>query len=450
MKTPIFDFVENYKNKSAERFHMPGHKGRGALFCEGYDITEIDGADSLFDATGIIFESESNASNIFGADTFYSAEGSSLAIRAMLYLTALYARENGKEPLILAARNAHKSFISAAALIDFKTEWIYPGENSSYLSSKIDKEWLKMRFRDKENLPTALYITSPDYLGNVEEIEEISKICHENGVLLLVDNAHGAYLKFLNPSRHPMDLGADMCSDSAHKTLHALTGSAYLHLSRRLPESFKNSAKAAMSLFASTSPSYLILSSLDKLNEKLSSFKDEISLYLPKVESLREKLSALGYVFLGNEPLKLTIDAKKHGYYGTELAEMLVGKDVYPEFYDKDFLVLMLTPDNSEASLERLYKALSEIERKSEISEKAPKFFTPVCKISVREAVFSPFERVKARASLGRILAEPAVFCPPAVPILVPGELIDESAVRVFEYYGIETLPVVKEIENGN
>ncbi len=446
MKTPIFDFLGEYKNKSPERFHMPGHKGVGILFCEEYDITEIDGADSLFDATGVIFESERNASEIFGAHTFYSTEGSSLSIRAMLYLAALHAKENGKEPLILAARNAHKSFISAAALIDFKIEWIYPEKESSYLSAKIDTERLKRRFASEKERPTALYITAPDYLGNVEDISALAKICQENGALLLVDNAHGAYLKFLNPSRHPIDLGADISCDSAHKTLHALTGSAYLHISKSLPESFKERAKQAMSLFASTSPSYLILASLDKLNETLAEYEAALASFLPKAEALRKKLSALGFEFVGNEPLKLTIAAKKYGYLGYELAKKLTDKNVYPEFYDKDFLVLMLTPDNSDESLDNLYKVLSELERKPEILEKAPHFFAPVCKISPREAVFSPYERVAASEALGRILAEPSVFCPPAVPILVPGELIDENALRVFDYYGIETLPVVKEV----
>ncbi len=446
MKTPIFDFLNEYRKKSPERFHMPGHKGAENLLCEEYDITEIDGADSLFNATGVIFESEKLASEIFGAHTLYSTEGSSLSIRAMLYLAALHAKESGKRPLILAGRNAHKSFISAAALIDFDVEWIYPEKDASYLSAKIDTEWLKARFASKNAAPTALYITSPDYLGNVEDIRSLAEICHENGALLLVDNAHGAYLKFLNPSRHPIDLGADISCDSAHKTLHALTGSAYLHLSRHLPEYFFQRAKRAMSLFATTSPSYLILASLDKLNERLEGYEASLSEFLPKLSALRARLSALGFEFLGNEPLKLCFAAKKYGYFGFELARALIEKNIYPEFYDSDFLVLMLTPDNSVRALEYLFSVLSRIERKPEISENAPKFFSPVCKISPREAVFSPFEMLEAKDTVGKILAHPGVSCPPAVPILVPGEVIDKNALSVFEYYGIEKLPVVKEV----
>lgn len=446
MRTPIFDFLAEYRKKDAKRFHMPGHKGRGMDLSEEYDITEIAGADSLFDATGIIFESERLASEIFGADTFYSTEGSSLSIRAMLYLATIHAKESGKRPLILAARNAHKSFISAAALIDFDIEWIYPEKSSSYLSAKIDTEWLKSRFATENTRPTALYITSPDYLGNIEDIALIADICHKNSVLLLVDNAHGSYLKFLEPSHHPIDLGADIVCDSAHKTLHALTGSAYLHISKALPESFRKRAKWAMSLFASTSPSYLILASLDRLNARLETYKASLSGFLPKISMLKEKLSALGFEFCGNEMLKLSFLAKEYGYYGYELAEKLIEKNIYPEFYDRDFLVLMLTPDNSDDSLDYLLSALSSIERKPAIEEKAPDFFAPVCKISPREAVFSPFEKISAKNAKGRILAEPSVFCPPAVPILVPGEVVDEKAIKVFEYYGIEELPVLKEV----
>ena len=118
MNTPICDFVNEYINKNAVRLHMPGHKGKALLGFEEFDITEISGADSLYEAEGIIKESEQNASKLFGCDTFYSTEGSSHCIRTMLYLSMLYGKEQGKSPKILAGRNAHKTFVSAAALLD--------------------------------------------------------------------------------------------------------------------------------------------------------------------------------------------------------------------------------------------------------------------------------------------------------------------------------------------
>ena len=110
MDTPICDFVTHYVESGALRVHMPGHKGCALTGLEERDLTEIDGADSLYEAVGIIRQSEQNAGALFGAETFYSTEGSSQCIRAMLYLAALYARQQGRAPLIAAARNVHKTF----------------------------------------------------------------------------------------------------------------------------------------------------------------------------------------------------------------------------------------------------------------------------------------------------------------------------------------------------
>ena len=102
-----------------------------------------------------------------------------------------------------------------------------------------------------------MYVTSPDYLGGMQDVAALAEVCHRYGTLLAVDNAHGAYLRFLRPSRHPLDLGADLCCDSAHKTLSVLTGGAYLHIARTAPTSLAENAKEALALFGSTSPSYL-------------------------------------------------------------------------------------------------------------------------------------------------------------------------------------------------
>ena len=126
METPICDFVRAYAESEAIRLHMPGHKGKNLLGLEALDITEIDGADSLYEASGIIQRSEENASRLFGCPTFYSTEGSSQCIRAMLYLAMLHAKERGKRPLIAAGRNAHKTFLTGAALLDLDVRWLYP------------------------------------------------------------------------------------------------------------------------------------------------------------------------------------------------------------------------------------------------------------------------------------------------------------------------------------
>ena len=127
MNTPICDFVKRYVESDALRLHMPGHKGRPFLGAEGFDMTEVEGADVLYSAKGIIRQSEENTASLFGAEkTFYSTEGSSLCIRAMLYLALLSAREKGKRPLVASGRNVHSSFVTAAAMLDFDILWLYP------------------------------------------------------------------------------------------------------------------------------------------------------------------------------------------------------------------------------------------------------------------------------------------------------------------------------------
>lgn len=446
MKTPICDFVNEYVKKGSVRLHMPGHKGTALLGFEKYDITEIGGADSLYEANGIIKESEANASSLFGCETFYSTEGSSQCIRAMIYLAALYAKQQGKKPLIAAGRNAHKTFLSAAALTDIDVMWLCPPKNSSYLSCSITADGLDETLSGTSEKPVAVYLTSPDYLGNTLDIKSISAVCKKYGVLLLVDNAHGAYLKFLPESLHPIDLGADICCDSAHKTLPVLTGGAYLHISPNAPKLFSNHAKNALSLFGSTSPSYLIMQSLDTSNEYITDgYKEKLADFCKKIKKIKSALSESGYTLCGNEPLKITIDAKNYGYYGTEIADILEKANLICEFADKDFTVFMLTPETGAKGISKLEKALVSITKKDKVKESIPVFSLPEKAMNIKDAVFSASEIIPASESEGRILASANVACPPAVPIVMCGERIDKAAIRSFEYYGIKECTVIKE-----
>lgn len=448
MTTPICDFVRKYIESNTMRLHMPGHKGQAVLGCEAYDITEIKGADSLYEADGIIRESERNASALFGCPTYYSTEGSSLCIRAMVYLMTLYARKQGIDrPLILAGRNAHKTFLSAVALMDVDVDWLYPDAGGGYLACDVSSEALDARLGSYEIKPVAVYLTSPDYLGNVLDIESLSAICRKHGVLLLVDNAHGAYLKFLPDSRHPMDLGADLCCDSAHKTLPVLTGGAYLHINDGLPAMFREMAKTAMGLFGSTSPSYLILQSLDAANATMAdpSFVKSLTETERMVTACRETLTAHGLnATVSEEPLKITLYPQLYGYTGIEVAEYLRNNGIECEFADPNFAVMMVTPATTEEDMERLTQALLSLPRRDTIYDCPPLLGRPKRAMSVREAMLSPSETLPIDQCVGRVLAVATVGCPPAVPIVVSGEVIDESAVACMRYYGIETCSVIK------
>ena len=445
MDTPICDFVRMYRDEKNLRLHMPGHKGNGFLGFEELDITEIDGADSLYEADGIIRKSEKNASKLFECDTFYSTEGSSQCIRAMLYLAMLYDKSKGRKTIIAAGRNVHKTFLSAVALLDLDVMWLYPCDEDNYLSCKISKESLEKFFIECQEKPTALYLTSPDYLGNVIDIKMVSEVCHKYGCLLLVDNAHGAYLRFLEENLHPVSQGADLCCASAHKTLPVLTGGAYLHISNKVSSFFSSQAKNALALFGSTSPSYLILQSLDSINPYLEAeYPKLLCEFVPKVEKLKNALKDYGYKVLNTEPLKLTLSPKEFGYTGIKLSEILRDKKIVCEFADKDYIVLMLTPEIKDEGIKKIEKALLSIERKAPVLEKSPKIHKCEQIMSVREAIFSNKEKLPVKKSKGRVLADASVGCPPAVPIIMCGERIDDKTIECFSYYGIEYCTVVK------
>lgn len=442
MKTPIVSFLKSYQEKSPVRMHMPGHKGAGILGFEGMDLTEIYGADELFAAEGIIKESEQNASSLFGCPTYYSTQGSTLCIQTMCTILCQDAKSKGKKPKILAGRNAHRSFIHAAALLDFEIEWLYG--NSDYLSCKIHAEDLEKAII--ESLPTAVYLTNPDYLGNLLDIKSLASVCKKHNVLLAIDNAHGAYLRFFEPSLHPIDLGADLCCDSAHKTLPVLTGGAYLHLSESLNQVWKNDVKHFMEYFSSTSPSYLIMASLDAANKVLdTTFRNSLFECVRRVASLKNTLVQHGYTILSGEPMKITISTKEFGYTGNEIANLLMECDIYPEFYDSDYIVLMPSPYNTKDDLKRLETCLCGIERKPILINKPPKLEQSKKAMNVRQALFSSSITLDVSKSLGQVCSSVTVSCPPAILPVIPGEVISESSIEVMKYYGIETVRVVKE-----
>ena len=445
MDTPILDFLKGYEREGMSRFHMPGHKGQGPLGCESWDITEVKGADALYEAGGIIAQSEANAAQLFGSGrTLYSAEGSSQCIRAMLFL-ALTCRPKGRAPVVLAARNVHKAFLYAAALLDLTVEWLWPEEGrKSLCSCPITARELEQTLSQLAEPPVAVYITSPDYLGGMADIAALAEVCHRHDTLLLVDNAHGAYLHFLNDPCHPLDLGADLCCDSAHKTLPVLTGGAYLHISKTAPKAMAEQAKEAMALFGSTSPSYLILASLDACNAWLTGEGPErIRFAARSLDVLKTGLAGRGWKLWGEEPLKLTLHASASGWEGHALSDLLRVGGVEPEFADGDYVVLMASGSTTQEDLQKLADALNCASPRPS-DPVTPTMARGKKRLSIRKAIFAPSEELPLEDCLGRVLAAPSVSCPPAVPILVCGEEIDQAAIDCFRYYGHKTCVVVK------
>lgn len=449
MNTPIFDFVKHYADTDISRFHMPGHKGHAFLGCEAYDITEINGADVLYAADGVIAESEENASGLFGtAHSFYSTEGSSLCIKAMLALATANTKKATRS-LILAARNVHKAFVYACALLDLRVAWLEPTEREHLCACPVTAERVAQTLETMEELPAAVYLTSPDYLGNLADIAGIAKVCKAKRIPLLVDNAHGAYLQFLTPSRHPIALGATMCCDSAHKTLPVLTGGAYLHLSPDA-EVDVTAARNMLSVFASTSPSYLILQSLDLCNRYLAEgYTERLRSCIERLDRVKQALAERGFFVEQTEPLKLVLHASEFGYMGLELAEHLREYSIEAEFADDAYLVLMATPETRDTDYARLTAAFASLTPKAMsapiVSMSLSAADREVC-LSMREAIFSPRELVPIEKAVGRICASPTVSCPPAVPVVISGERITAAAVEIMlRCYGIDEVEVVKE-----
>lgn len=411
---------------------MPGHKGIEFLGCEAMDITEIYGADSLYEANGIIRDSEKNASKIFNTgDTFYSTEGSSLCIRAMIY-TALINTD--RKPLIAAARNVHKSFVYAAAALDLDVCWIYPKNSNSLCGGSITADEAEEILKEYE--PFALYITSPTYLGEISDIKEIAKVCKKYDTPLLVDNAHGAYLNFLG--MHPINLGATMCCDSAHKTLPVLTGGAYLHISKEYKELYFPIIKDAMSFFASTSPSYLTLCSLDLCNKTMTTNFDElIHSTITNVNDLKEYIKSRNFKLYGREPLKITIHTN-----GNKMAKELRELGGECEYSDNEFIVFMFTPQNTKKDFDLIKKLISSCENYEPVA--SPTIEKVEKAMSIRKALLSKQELVKTEYAVGRICASPTVSCPPAIPIAVCGEIITEKQAELFKFYGIDKVSCVK------
>lgn len=453
MNTPIYDFVTEYITSDAARLHMPGHKGEKFLGCEDRDITEIAGADALYEAGGIIAESETNAAALFGTGrTMYSTEGSSQCIKAMLELAKRHWQCNRKtgldRPVILAARNVHKAFLHAAILLDFEVVWLWrTEENPSLCSCEILPETVEDVLKKLGNKVAAVYLTSPNYLGGMADISKMAEICHNQNTLLCVDNAHGAYLRFLEPSLHPMDLGADLCCDSAHKTLPVLTGGAYLHISKTVPEYIAEFGKTAMELFGSTSPSYLVLQSLDLCNAYLAEgFGKELGVLSTEVERIKGILLGNGWQVERTDPLRITIKAPD-GFSGKQMAELLRTNHVECEHADEDYLVCMVTAQNRPEDFRNLTETLNKnkysYNARNKESIPVPEHLEK--KMTLREAYFSKGELLPAEQTLHRICRMPMASCPPAVPVVVPGEVINEKAIRCFRYYGIENIDVVKE-----
>lgn len=443
MKTPVYDFLKQYAESGMVRLHMPGHKGKLPYEMlreiSQYDITEIAGADSLFEADGILAQSEENAAMLYQTGTTcFLAGGSTLGIQTMLVCTC------SPGDTVIAARNAHKAFINTCALLDLRVRWILPDCRDSFgVSGTVTPEQVEAALSKGE--ARAVYITSPDYMGYMSDVKALAEVCRRYGVPLLVDNAHGAHLKFVAEDRHPISLGASMCCDSAHKTLPVLTGGAYLHIAKGIPVS-KETAKEKAALFGSTSPSYLILLSLDLCNAYLAERgKADFTKLSETSAVLRRSAREAGFSVQKGlyDDTKLTLDGADHGLSGAELAEHFRRMGVECEYAGERHVVFMLSPQNTAEDFSRFKEALlcAPYGGRQFVT---PDFVLPALAMTPRKAAFAPAERIRVEGACGRIAAQTRITCPPGVPIVTAGERIDKFTIKFLKNSGISFINVVK------
>lgn len=442
--TPILDFLSRYEQGGVSRLHMPGHKGNPPKL-PGWeklpfslDITEIRGADALYEAEGIIGQSEEIAAGLFGVkSTCYSAGGSTLSILGMVRTAYSFG---GK---ILAVRNCHIAFVNACVLLDWQPVWLLPEYDREHGLFRPVTAGQIAAAMDADPEIKSVYLTSPDYYGGMADIASIAREIHKRGGILLVDNAHGAHLRFLPEDRHPMTLGADLCCDSAHKTLPVLTGGGYLHCNLDIP---KETLKANMALFGSTSPSYLILASLDLCNPYLAGpAREDFAAMCRRVSQTEAILRENGVSLLPwkEDPAKITIDCQNCGFSHEQMAALLRENGIEPEFAGGGKIILMVSPQTPEQDYVRLEEAFAGFVPKAplEYGSEQP---SPKPVMSLREAVFSPWERVSLEQAEGKVAAESVITCPPAIPVVAAGELVGKNEKKLLQNSGNFSLKVVK------
>ena len=425
MNTPICSFLEKYTEENKLRLHVPGHNGEFP-----HDITEVNGADSLYESDrsgGIIGTSEENAASLFGAKkTCYSCGGSTLAIQTGL---AVLKSQGCKS--IAASRYSHRALIMAATMLRMKIKWLYPEE---YMSANVTYDSNAIHGVD------ALFVTNVDYFGGTWKFVNPK-------LPMLVDNAHGSYLKFVDKRKygsdylHPLELGFPLMSaESAHKTLPVLTGGAYLHFTDKVDGS---RAKELMSVFGSSSPSYLILESLDRFNGMIAENVQMVNNACGAVQELKYRLSVSGIPMLDSDPLRITINARECGLSGFEYADSLRENGVECEMADENRVVLLFSAATTTEDCERAEMACLFVPMRPPQPQVKFPAIRPKMEMPPWEALFKPRKTVSIENADGEVCAAFETTCPPGVPLVIPGEILDNSVIEALKLHGVKTVSVV-------
>lgn len=443
-KTPLYTALQRHQQLDRSAFHTPGHSGKNVPFLADllqFDVTELPDTDSLYEADGVLLQAEQRAAQVIGtARTLFSAGGCTLCIQAMLRLVS----EKSRSKTILVDRILHRSAVHAMALLDLHPVWLLPRTDAgSGFPGRIhpnDVQTLLEQYPDT----AAVYITSPDYFGVLTDIRGIANICKQYRVPLLVDNAHGAHLFLTNHKQHPIYQGAAITACSAHKTLPVLTGGAWLNITDK---DYISYAKDAMALFGSTSPSYPVMASLDLcIQWAQTEGRQAYSVLEQRVAQLKAYAVTHGITLPKGavDPTRITLQTASLGIRGEQAAEVFRAHLVEPEYADSANVVLIATPFHTEQDFLRVEQAIAALPKKKPIVFDEVLSPLPEVVMSVREAVFAPWEEISITESVGRVAASAACPCPPGVPVVMPGERITKEVVGFLHNYRFLTVKVVK------
>ncbi len=445
--TPLFSAVNKILSEKRCRFYMPGHKGiMQEPFTEiaRYDITEIDGADSLYDAEEAIYSLEKEIASAYGSKySLISAGGSTLCIQTMLYLAS---RRGNK---IIAGRNIHRAAVNTMGLLGLQPVWLRQvmSENDRMSIDGIALQpsaYQIEKVLSKNPDAAAVYITSPDYYGQMADIAAISEVCEKYKVWLLVDNAHGAHLNTIGVKLHPIQLGATMCCDSFHKSLPCLTGASVLHINK---ENMYYSAKYTMSIFGSSSPSYPIMLSIDRALPLVVGTNDDLIKLSSKLSKLKAEIHNYGYEVIHNflsDPIKLAIGYRKMGYTCSEFSKYIRDRKIEPEYVSDSVAVFMITQNNTYEEIDYLKQVLLSLPHKASLPTEKEIFKIPFQPVSIQEAMQRPHIEINVDDAKNRVSARMVSKCPPGVPIIIQGEEISEECIKRLKKAGIYKIFVLK------
>ena len=439
--------LEEYYNKDYLPMHMPGHKRNIKLLGEKLpykiDITEIEGFDDLHHANGLIKDIEDKAKKIYGSKrSFILVNGSTCGILAGIRSVVNFGDK------VLVARNSHKSVYNAIELNNLDSIYLSPKVNRYGIDENIDVNEVEEILKENKDIKLVV-ITSPTYEGIISNISSIVSIAHKYNIPVLVDEAHGAHLSFMENlcNKEALNSGADIVIQSLHKTLPALTGTALLHIQGDLVK--EEDVARELSIFETSSPSYILMSSieecLDILIDKEELFKEyENNLkYFYKETKKLQKLKILGNEIENKEYYdfgKIVIITKNTNITGKELSDILRKEyKIELEMSSIDYALAMTSICDTKENFIRLLNALEEIDKKLENKEEKEnkiEIVLPEKKMNILDAIKNNNSKyLNYKETEGKISKEYIWIYPPGIPLIAPGEIVNKEIIQKINDY---------------